>query len=83
MTKHVIYGSSSIACKTLSFICYTYNIQNECSISESCIGYLTLKDINTEGDIHTAEAMLGFIELRSLPVDDSNITHVIEHLRTS
>ena len=39
----------------------------------------TLKDINTEGDIHTAEAILGFIELRSLPVDDSNITNVIEY----
>ena len=37
MTKHVLSGSSSKACKTLNFICYTYNIQNKYTISESCI----------------------------------------------
>ena len=82
MTKHVIYGSSSIACKTLNFICYTYNIQNKASISV-LYRLPTLKDINSEGDIHTAEAILDFTELRSLPVDDANITNVIEYLLTS
>ena len=33
MTKHVLSGSSSKACKTLNFICYTYNIQNKYTIS--------------------------------------------------
>ena len=54
--KHVISGSSSKACKTLNLICYIYNIQNKCTISESCI--FKLKDINTESDIRTAEAIL-------------------------
>ena len=48
-------------CKTLNFTCYTNNIQNKCTISESCIS--KLQDINTESDIHTAEAILDFIEL--------------------
>ena len=42
-----------------------------------------LQDINTESDIHTAKAILDFIELRSLAVDDANINHVIEYLCTS
>ena len=81
MTKHVLSGSSSKACKTLNFICYTYNIQNKYTISESCIP--KLKDDEDEGDVRTAEAILDFIELRSQAVDDANINHVIEYLCTS
>ena len=81
MTKHVLSRSSLKACKTLNFICYTYNIQNKYTISESCIP--KLKDDEDEGDVHTAEAILDFIELRSQAVDDANINHVIEYLCTS
>ena len=81
MTKHVLSGSSSKACKTLNFICYTYNIQNKYTISESCIP--KLKDDEDEGDVRTAEAILDFIELGSQAVDDANINHVIEYLCTS
>ena len=49
--------------------------------SESCIS--TLHNINNESDIRTAEAILNFIELRSLAVNDANINHVIEYLCTS
>ena len=51
MTKHVFSGSSSKACKTLNFICYTYNIQNKYIISASCIP--KLKDDEDEGDVRT------------------------------
>ena len=81
MTKHVLFGSSSIACKTLNFIRYTYNIQNKYTIAESCIP--KLKDDEDEGDVRTPEAILDFIELRSQAVDDANINHVIEYLCTS
>ena len=81
VTKHVLSGSSSKACKTLNFICYTYNIQNKYTISESCIK--KLKYDEDEGDVCTAEAILDFIELRSQAVDDANINHVIEYLCTS
>ena len=80
MTKHVLSGSSSKTSKTLNFTCYTYNIQNKCIVSESCM--FKLQDINTESDIHTAEAILDFIELRSLAVVDANMNHVIEYLCT-
>ena len=86
MTKHVLSGSSSKVCKTLNFICYAYNIQNMCTISESCIPCIPkLQDINTDSNTRrpTAEAILDFIELRSLAVNDANINHVIEHLCTS
>ena len=53
--------------KTLNFICYTYNIQNKYTISESCIP--KLKDDEDEGDVRTAEAILDFIELRSQAVE--------------
>ena len=69
MTKHVSPGSSSNACKTLNVICYTYNIQNKCTVSQSCIP--KLKDDDDKGDIRTAEAILDFIELGSLTVDDA------------
>ena len=70
MTKHVLSGSSSKACKTFNFICYTYNIQNKYTISESWIP--KIKDDEDEGDIHTAEAILDFTELRTEAVDDAN-----------
>ena len=44
---------------------------------QSLVQATYVKNINTEGDIHTAEAILNFIELRSLPVDDANITNVL------
>ena len=75
MTKHVLSRSISKDCKTLNFICYAYNIQNKCTISESCIP--KLKDDEDVGDIRTTEAVLDFIELRSLAVDDANINHII------
>ena len=83
MTKHVLSGSSSKACKTLNFICYTYNIQNKYTISESCIP--KLKDDEDEGDVRTAEfeTILDFIKLRSQAVDDANINHEIEYLCAS
>ena len=81
MTKHVLSGSSSKACKTLNFIYYTYYIQNKYTISESCIP--KLKDDEDEGDVRTVEAILDFIELRSQAVDGANINHVIEYLCTS
>ena len=69
------------AYSSINFICYTYNIQNKNTISESCIP--KLKDDEDEGDVRTAEAILDFIELRSQAVDDANINHVIEYLCTS
>ena len=39
---------------------------------------LKLQDIDTESDVHTAEAILDSTELRSLAVDDANINHVVE-----
>ena len=78
MTKHVLSGSSSKACKTLNFICYTYNIQNKYTISESCLP--KLKDDEDEGDVRTSEAILDFIELRSQATDDANINHAIEYI---
>ena len=50
MTKHVLPGRSSNTCKTLNLICYTYNIQKKCTISESCIP--KLEDDEGEGDVH-------------------------------
>ena len=66
------------ACKTLNFICYTYNIQNKYAISESYIP--KLKDDEDGGDVRTVEAVLDFIELRSQAVDDANINQSIEYL---
>ena len=76
MTKHVLSGSSSKACKTFNSICYTYNIQNKYTISESWIP--KIKDDEDEGDIRMTEAILDFIELRTQAVNDANINHVIE-----
>ena len=81
ITKHVLSGSNSKACKTLNFICYTYHFQNKCTISEFCIP--KFQDDEDEGDVRTAEAIVDFIELRSQAVDDENINHVIENLCTS
>ena len=80
MTKHVLFGSSPNACTTLNFICYTYNIQNNCTVSSYIF---KLNDINTESDIRTAETILAFIELQSAAVGDANINHVIEHVCSS
>ena len=66
----------------LNFICYTYNVQNKCTISASYVSS-KLQDVNTESDIRSAEAILDFIERQSLAVDDANINHVIEYLCTS
>ena len=81
MTKHVLSGSSSKACKTLNFICYNYGILNKSTISESSI--LNIKDIHTDSDLRTAGLILDFINLRSAAVHDTSISYIIEDLCSS